>query len=47
MRNIALFLSYLGTGHHGWQIQKDLSTVQQCMEKEAAMVVGHPDHDTG
>ena len=47
MRNIALFLTYLGTGYHGWQMQKGLPTVQETMEKGIAMVVGHPVHVTG
>ncbi len=47
MRNICLFLTYLGTAYHGWQMQKDLPTVQETMEKAAAMVVGHPVHMTG
>ena len=47
MRNIALFLRYLGTAYHGWQTQKNLSTVQQTVEKAAAMVVGHSVHITG
>lgn len=47
MRNIALILSYLGTDYHGWQMQKNLSTVQETMEKAIAMVVGHNVHVTG
>ena len=47
MRNIALFLTYEGTAYHGWQMQKNLSTVQQTMQKAIEMVVGHPVHVTG
>jgi len=47
MRNIALFLTYLGTAYHGWQMQKNLATVQEAMEKGIAMVVGHSVHVTG
>ena len=47
MRNIAIFLSYLGTAYHGWQMQKNLPTVQETMEKAVAMVVGHSVHVTG
>ena len=47
MRNIALTLSYLGTDYHGWQMQKNLATVQETMEKAIAMVVGHSVHVTG
>lgn len=47
MRNIALFLTYEGTRYHGWQIQKNLQTVQETLEKAVAMVVGHAVHVTG
>lgn len=47
MRNIALFLSYLGTAYHGWQVQKNNITVAETMEKACARVVGHPVHLTG
>lgn len=47
MRNIALFLTYEGTAYHGWQIQKNLATVQQTLQKAIEMVVGHPVHVTG
>ena len=47
MRNIALFLTYEGTAYHGWQMQKNISTVQETMEKAIAMVVGHETHVTG
>ena len=47
MRNIALFLTYEGTAYHGWQMQKNLSTVQQTLEKAIGMVVGHSVHVTG
>lgn len=47
MRNIALFLKYLGTAYHGWQVQKTEVTVGQTLERAAQMVVGHPVHMTG
>ena len=47
MRNIALFLTYEGTAYHGWQMQKNLATVQQTLEKAVAMIVGHDVHVTG
>lgn len=47
MRNIVLYLSYLGTHYHGWQVQKKLATVGETVETAAAMVVGHPVHVTG
>ena len=47
MRNIALILTYEGTGYHGWQTQKNLSTVQQTLEKAVSMIVHHDVHVTG
>lgn len=47
MRNIALFLTYEGTAYHGWQMQKNLATVQQTLEKAIFMVVGHSVHVIG
>lgn len=47
MRNIALFLTYLGTAYHGWQVQKDLVTVAGTLEAAAEEVVGHRVHMTG
>lgn len=47
MRNIALVLTYEGTAYHGWQIQKNLATVQETLEKAVSMVAGHKTHVTG
>ena len=47
MRNIVLFLKYLGTHYHGWQTQKNLATVQETLAKAVEMVVGHSVHVTG
>ena len=47
MRNICIFLTYLGTAYHGWQVQKNLPTVAETVEKACAMIVGHPVHVTG
>ena len=47
MRNIALFLTYEGTAYHGWQIQKNLATVQQTLQKAIEMIVGHTIQVTG
>ncbi len=47
MRNIAIVLTYEGTSYHGWQIQKNLATVQETMEKAISMVVGQSVHVTG
>ena len=33
MRNIALFLTYLGTRYHGWQVQKNLPTVAETLKR--------------
>ena len=47
MRNIALVLKYEGTAYHGWQIQKNLPTIQETLEKAVAMVTGKRVHVTG
>lgn len=47
MRNIALFLTYVGTAYHGWQVQKNNITVGETLEKATARVVGHRVHITG
>lgn len=47
MRNILLYLTYLGTAYHGWQVQKELATVAGTLEWAAQQVVGHPVHVTG
>ena len=47
MRNIALFLTYVGTAYHGWQVQKNDITVAETLEKATAIVVGHPVKMTG
>ena len=47
MRNIALFLTYVGTAYHGWQVQKNDVTVAKTLELAAQQVVGHPVHMTG
>lgn len=47
MRNIVLFLTYEGTAYHGWQMQKNLATVQQTLEKAIAMLTGVATHVTG
>ena len=47
MRNIALFLTYVGTAYHGWQVQpKDIS-VGETLGKACGKVVGHRVHMTG
>lgn len=47
MRNIAIVLTYEGTAYHGWQIQKNLPTVQQTLAKAVAMVTGEKCAVTG
>lgn len=39
MRNIALRLSYDGTGYHGWQRQKNLVTVQEALETALSRIL--------
>ena len=47
MRNIALFLTYVGTAYHGWQVQPRDISVGETLEKACAKVVGHRVHMTG
>ncbi|MBL8296562.1 MAG: tRNA pseudouridine(38-40) synthase TruA [Bryobacterales bacterium] len=42
MRRIKLTLAYDGTGYHGWQIQKDLPTVQGELERVLSDIEGAP-----
>ena len=46
-RNIALRLSYTGTAYHGWQVQKNASSVAETLEKALSSVVCHPVKVTG
>ncbi len=41
-RNIILHLSYDGSAYHGWQTQKNGSTVQETLERALAQVTGEP-----
>lgn len=47
MRNIVIFLRYEGTAYHGWQVQKNLATIGETVEKAVAMVTGQKTHVTG
>jgi len=47
MRNIAIYLTYLGTAYHGWQVQKELTTVAGTLEAAAGKLLGHRVHMTG
>ena len=40
MKNIALKLMYNGSAYHGWQVQKDLPTVAETLEKALSSVCG-------
>ncbi len=40
MKNIALELCYDGTNYHGWQIQKELVTVQGTLAKAILLTTG-------
>ena len=40
MRNIALKLMYNGTAYHGWQIQKNASSVAETLQRALTMVCG-------
>jgi tRNA pseudouridine38-40 synthase len=42
MRNIALEISYDGTGYSGWQIQKNAITVQGVLQSAVSGIVKHP-----
>ena len=46
-RNIALRLMYNGTAYHGWQVQKNATSVAETLEKALAATVGHPVKCTG
>lgn len=47
MRNLAIFLTYVGTAYHGWQVQKNECSVGETVERAVRAVVGHPAHVTG
>jgi tRNA pseudouridine38-40 synthase len=40
IRNIALKISYVGTNYHGWQVQKDVPTVQSEIKKAIERLTG-------
>ncbi len=40
MRNIKLIMEYDGTNYHGWQIQKNAVTVQECIENAIKKLTG-------
>lgn len=40
MRNIKLTIEYDGTNYHGWQVQKNAVTVQECVEKALCKLLG-------
>ncbi len=47
MRNIALRLSYDGTGYHGWQVQKTEVTVAETIEQVLKKLCGEEVHVIG
>ena len=47
MRNIAIVLTYLGTRYHGWQVQKNDTSVCETVENAVRAVVGHRTHVVG
>ena len=40
MRRICLLLEYEGTHYHGWQIQPDVVTVQEVLERSLSAILG-------
>ena len=38
--NIALFISYVGTAYHGWQIQENALSVQEVFQNALGQVIG-------
>ncbi len=40
MRNIKLTIEYDGTNYHGWQVQKNAVTVQECVERALGKLCG-------
>src|SRR5579864_3401934 len=42
MRRICITLSYDGTNYHGWQVQPNLSTIQETIEHVLGQIEGAP-----
>lgn len=42
MRRLRLDLEYEGTRYHGWQVQPNASTVQECVERALGAVLNEP-----
>ena len=47
MRNIVFKLTYNGTNYHGWQVQKNLPTVAETLEKALSITCGERIKTTG
>lgn len=47
MRNIALKLMYVGSAYHGWQVQKNATSVEETLERALATIVCHGVKCTG
>jgi tRNA pseudouridine38-40 synthase len=42
MQKFVAFIEYDGTGYHGWQLQKDLPTIQGALETALERILGTP-----
>ena len=47
MRNLALRLMYDGTDFHGWQVQPNGITVQECLQDAVEKILGVRENITG
>ncbi len=47
MRNLALRLMYDGTDFHGWQVQPNGITVQECLQNSVEKILGKRENITG
>mgnify|MGYP000709014085 CR=1 FL=1 len=47
MRNLALRLMYDGTDFHGWQVQPNGITVQECLQDAVEKILGVRESITG
>lgn len=47
MRKILVFISFLGTAYHGWQVQRNAATVQRAVQDALQAVLGERPGVTG
>lgn len=47
MRNLLLELSYIGSEFHGWQVQNNAYTVQECLQDALEKILGKRENVTG